>query len=61
MMVSFFSSWAGLLFGMLLYVAVLAVGLLIAYNVIKAAVRNGTIEAYIKLPRREKLPAGVRS
>ena len=54
MRMSFFSSWAGLLFGMLLYVAVLAVGLLIAYNVIKAAVRNGTIEAYIKL-RREGL------
>jgi hypothetical protein len=51
---AFLSSWAGLLIGVLLYVALLAVGLLIAYNVIKAAVRNGTIEAYIKL-RREKL------
>lgn len=30
------------------------VGIFIAYSIVKAAVRNGTIEAYIKL-RREKL------
>ena len=30
------------------------VGLLILYAIVKAAVRNGTIEAYIRL-RREKL------
>jgi hypothetical protein len=35
-------------------VVLYAVGILIAYFIIKAAVRNGTIEAYIKL-RREKL------
>jgi hypothetical protein len=43
-----------LLIGILLYVAVLVVGLLITYAVIKAAVRNGTVEAYLKL-RREGL------
>ena len=35
-------------------VVLYAVGLLIAYSIVKAAVRNGTIEAYIRL-RREKL------
>jgi len=35
-------------------VVLYAVGILIAYSIVKAAVRNGTIEAYIRL-RREKL------
>ena len=42
------------LVGPLLIIALYVVGILIAYFIIKAAVRNGTIEAYIKL-RREKL------
>ncbi len=33
-----------------------AVGIYIAYVVVKAAVRNGTIEAYIKLRREGLLP-----
>jgi len=35
-------------------VVLYAVGILIAYSIVKAAVRSGTIEAYIRL-RREKL------
>jgi hypothetical protein len=35
-------------------VVLYVVGILIAYSILKAAVRNGTIEAYIRL-RREKL------
>jgi hypothetical protein len=38
----------------LLIVALYVIGIFIAYFLVKAAVRNGTIEAYIKL-RREKL------
>jgi len=32
-----------------------AVGILIAYSIVKAAVRNGTIEAYIKLRRESSI------
>ena len=38
----------------ILPIVLFAIGILIAYYVIKAAVRNGAIEAYIRL-RREKL------
>ena len=34
-----------------------AVGILIVYMVVKAAVRNGTIEAYIRLRREKHYPA----
>ncbi len=44
----------GITIGIVLTAAVYAVGIYIAYVIMKAAVRNGTIEAYIKL-RREKL------
>ena len=45
---------AELILPIIITVVLYAVGILIAYLVVKAAVRNGTIEAYIKL-RREKL------
>ena len=44
----------GILIGIVAYIAVFAITIYVSYAVIKAAVRNGTIEAYIKL-RREKL------
>lgn len=40
--------------GVLAVPVIYAVAIYIAYLVVKAAVRNGTIEAYIRL-RREKL------
>ncbi len=43
-----------LLASIILSVALTAVGFYVVYLVVKAAVRNGTIEAYIRL-RREKL------
>ena len=45
---------AVLILPIIITVALCAVGILIVYMVVKAAVRNGTIEAYIRL-RREKL------
>ena len=42
------------LVGPIVIIVLYAVGILIAYSIVKAAVRNGTIEAYIRL-RREKL------
>lgn len=47
-------SWLFLLVGIVVYVGLIALGIYVTYVVIKAAVRNGTIEAYIKL-RREGL------
>jgi len=47
-------SWVFLLVGIVVYVGLIALGFYVTYVVIKAAVRNGTIEAYIRL-RRERL------
>jgi len=44
------------LLSIVISVALCAVGIFITYLILKAAVRNGTIEAYIKLRREDLYP-----